>query len=61
MKIQNKILTVCALMASMVNAFEVKTRLWSESETLAKAFVEEMTLDEKINMVTGKYYENNGL
>jgi len=53
MKIQNKLLTVCALMASMVNAFEVKTRLWSESEDLAKAFVEEMTLDEKINMVTG--------
>ncbi|ORX49994.1 hypothetical protein BCR36DRAFT_327415 [Piromyces finnis] len=53
MRLYQKLLAVCAIAAPMVNAFQIKTRLWSESEDLAKAFVEEMTLDEKINMVTG--------
>ncbi|OUM67453.1 glycoside hydrolase family 3 protein, partial [Piromyces sp. E2] len=53
MRLYQKLLAVCAVVAPMVSAFEVKTRLWSESEDLAKAFVAEMTLDEKINMVTG--------
>jgi len=55
MRLYQKLLAVSALVAPMVNAFEIKTRLWSESEDLAKALVEEMTLDEKIGMVTGKY------
>lgn len=53
MRLYQKLIAISALVAPMVNAFEVQTRLWSESEDLAKAFVEEMTLDEKINMVTG--------
>lgn len=53
MKITQKLLTVCALLAPLVKSFEVTPRLWSESEDLANAFVEQMTLDEKINMVTG--------
>jgi len=53
MRLYQKLLAVCALVAPMVSAFEIKTRLWSESEDLAKALVEEMTLDEKIGMVTG--------
>lgn len=53
MRLYQKLLAISALVAPMVNAFEIKTRLWSESEDLAKAFVEEMTLDEKIGMVTG--------
>jgi beta-glucosidase-like glycosyl hydrolase/cellulase/cellobiase CelA1 len=53
MKLNQKLLAISAIVAPMVNAFEIKTRLWSESEDLAKAFVEKMTLDEKIGMITG--------
>jgi len=55
MRLYQKLLAVCAVAAPMVNAFQVKTRLWSESENLAKEFVSQMTLDEKIYMVTGNY------
>jgi len=55
MRIQTKLIAICAFVAPMANAFEIKTRLWSQSEDLAKAFVANMTMEEKINMVTGNY------
>jgi len=58
MRLYQKLLAVCAFVAPMVSAFEVKTRLWSESEDLAKEFVSQMSLDEKINMVTGMFKIN---
>lgn len=54
MRLKQKLLAVCALLApTVVNSFEVKPRLWSTSEDMAVEFVANLTLDEKIGLVTG--------